>query len=276
MATTQQLFETYIHLRAEGKDATAALQQLRSQIEQLRAADRSELVKRVREYEASRSQKPASTNNKPIEAVSPGLSSAATTTMPASSTAAEAKPASAAPAALGPKKMTITCPNCKKQNAPNEVFCYSCGTALQNSTSIFATTCFDDATSSILDSSFFGSDSTLVLVMRDTKQTYRIQPQHQEHEVVIGRSDGGTMKPDIDLADQNAGQLGVSRLHLSLKYNPQQQTLSVTDLNSSNGTFVNGQRLYGQEVRVLRHGDELRLGRLVVRVAFNHPGEVKG
>ncbi len=275
MATTQQLFETYMHLRAEGKDATAALQQLRSQIEQLGAADRSELVKRVREYEASRSPKPAN-NIKPIGTASTSTSSAATTAMPAASTAVEAKPAAEAPAAVDPKKTTITCPNCKKQNSPNEVFCYSCGTALQNSSSIFATTRFNDATGGILDSSFFGPDSTLVLVMRDTKQTYRIQPQHQQHEVVIGRSDGGTMKPDIDLADQNAGQLGVSRLHLSLKYNLQQQTLSVTDLNSSNGTFVNGQRLYGQEVRVLRHGDELRLGRLVVRVAFNHPGEVKG
>lgn len=273
MATTQQLFKIYVQLRAEGKDAAAALQQLRSKIEQLGAADRSELVRRVREYEANGSQKPFTI--KPIAPASANKSEAATTVISAASAAVEAEPV-AAPASADPKKTTITCPNCKKQNSPNEVFCYSCGTALQNSASIFATTRFNDATGGILDSSFFGPDSTLVLVLRDTKRTYRIQPQHQVHEIVIGRSDGGTMKPDIDLADQNAGQLGVSRLHLSLKYNPQQQTLSVTDLNSSNGTFINGQRLYGQELRVLRHGDELRLGRLVVRVAFNHPGEVKG
>jgi pSer/pThr/pTyr-binding forkhead associated (FHA) protein len=40
-------------------------------------------------------------------------------------------------------------------------------------------------------------------------------------------------------------------------------------MNSANGTFVNGQRLHPQEVRVLRHGDELRLGRMVFQTLFH-------
>ncbi|PJF25755.1 MAG: hypothetical protein CUN53_11175 [Phototrophicales bacterium] len=60
-------------------------------------------------------------------------------------------------------------------------------------------------------------------------------------------------------------------MHLSLSYDPTNDTLSVTDLRSSNGSFVNNQRLHSHEVRVLRTGDELRLGKLVLGVVFQHP-----
>ena len=45
----------------------------------------------------------------------------------------------------------------------------------------------------------------------------------------------------------------------------------VSDLGSANGSFINGQRLLAKEIRVLRHGDELRLGKLVMTVSFRHP-----
>jgi len=43
------------------------------------------------------------------------------------------------------------------------------------------------------------------------------------------------------------------------------------DLGSANGSFLNGQRLYPNEKRIVRDSDELRLGRLVMRVRFARP-----
>jgi pSer/pThr/pTyr-binding forkhead associated (FHA) protein len=59
---------------------------------------------------------------------------------------------------------------------------------------------------------------------------------------------------------------GVSRNHLTLSRD--NDTIFVTDLGSANSTFLNGQRLMPHEPRILRDSDELRLGRLVVRVNF--------
>jgi pSer/pThr/pTyr-binding forkhead associated (FHA) protein len=120
-------------------------------------------------------------------------------------------------------------------------------------------------------SDFFGPESTLLLVVIAVNYTYSIQPQTKKHETVIGRSEGSTMRPDIDLSEHNAGELGVSRLHVALQYNAKNNLLSVSDMKSANGTFINGQKLYPQEVRVLRDGDELRLGRMVLRAFFKHP-----
>jgi pSer/pThr/pTyr-binding forkhead associated (FHA) protein len=49
----------------------------------------------------------------------------------------------------------------------------------------------------------------------------------------------------------------VSRLHASL--DEFDEGWCVNDLGSSNGTFVNGERIWG--ARRLRHGDEIRVGR---------------
>jgi pSer/pThr/pTyr-binding forkhead associated (FHA) protein len=60
---------------------------------------------------------------------------------------------------------------------------------------------------------------------------------------------------------------GVSRRHLSITRD--HDTVTVTDLGSANHTYLNGQRLIPFEHRILRDNDELRLGRLVIRVAFD-------
>ena len=52
---------------------------------------------------------------------------------------------------------------------------------------------------------------------------------------------------------------------------PEHATVLVSDLGSANGSFINGQRMMPKEVRVLRHGDELRLGKLVLLASFRHP-----
>jgi hypothetical protein len=166
----------------------------------------------------------------------------------------------------------IICTRCGKANKGTEVFCQFCGNFLSVDGTQHETMQLNDPEQPAKGADFFGPDTTLVLVVAANNQSYTVQPQRYKHETVIGRSEGSTMKPDIDLSAHNASDLGVSRLHVALQYNAKNNLLSVSDMKSAHVTFINGQKLYPQEVRVLRDGDELRLGRLVMRAYFKHPG----
>lgn len=60
---------------------------------------------------------------------------------------------------------------------------------------------------------------------------------------------------DIQLLDES-----VSRHHCKISNMP--SVCSIEDLNSSNGTFINGKRIVSAS---LKHGDEIRLGNCVLR-----------
>jgi CheY-like chemotaxis protein len=93
-----------------------------------------------------------------------------------------------------------------------------------------------------------------------------LQIKISEH-LVLGRdTDQDDAAPEIDLRPFNAHYLGVSRRHALLT--ARNSRVTIRDLDSSNGTFVNGGRLEpGQEYR-LRHGDHLTLGKLMMQVSF--------
>jgi pSer/pThr/pTyr-binding forkhead associated (FHA) protein len=86
-------------------------------------------------------------------------------------------------------------------------------------------------------------------------------------ETILGRLDpaSGTA-PDLDLTPYGALQGGVSRIHAAIRRG--EDTLTLVDLGSVNGTHLNGQRLIPNQPRVLRDGDEIRLGKLVAHVYF--------
>jgi len=76
----------------------------------------------------------------------------------------------------------------------------------------------------------------------------------------------GEEPPLINLSRHYAGVLGVSRRHAAIQVTEQEHT--ITDLNSSNGTWVNQEPLVPGKPRALRSGDSLRLGHLVLHVYF--------
>jgi len=82
-------------------------------------------------------------------------------------------------------------------------------------------------------------------------------------EILIGRSDPvRDIYPDVDLALYGGEQAGVSRLHLRMVYRP--EGVQIEDLNSTNFTYLNGQRLQPGQWYPLQPGDILRLGRLTL------------
>jgi hypothetical protein len=71
----------------------------------------------------------------------------------------------------------------------------------------------------------------------------------------------------LSLLPFGADQLGVSRKHVVIRH--EDHYLTIEDLQSTNGTRLNGQRLVPGDKRLLREGDEVLLGRLSIVLTFN-------
>jgi hypothetical protein len=85
--------------------------------------------------------------------------------------------------------------------------------------------------------------------------------------VLVGRTDDDSQTDlGIDLAPLGGASKGVSRIHAAFFY--QDNLLHVEDLESTNGTRINGMTLLPNKPYRLRDGDELEFGsaRLIVRL----------
>src|SRR5215831_7413668 len=97
---------------------------------------------------------------------------------------------------------------------------------------------------------------------------------------VLGRS------PDCDIAlPMDLLHRDISRHHCSFEIDP--PTVRVRDLNSLNGTYVNGEKIgqrpnplargeshYERDIRELRDGDEVRVGNTALRISVDMHGLV--
>ena len=88
--------------------------------------------------------------------------------------------------------------------------------------------------------------------------------------LVVGRATSSGEQPDLDFSGLSALEHGVSRLHAVLTY--EDEVLYVEDLNSSNGTRINGFQIKPARKYRLRNNDELEFGRLRVAVRVVHVG----
>jgi pSer/pThr/pTyr-binding forkhead associated (FHA) protein len=80
---------------------------------------------------------------------------------------------------------------------------------------------------------------------------------------ILGRSDSqNSPPPDIDLASFNARELGVSRRHAAIVRF--REDLHLIDLDSVNGTYINGRKIGPDVPHQLSDGDQIMLGDLVL------------
>jgi len=89
------------------------------------------------------------------------------------------------------------------------------------------------------------------------------------HETILGRISrvaSVTPQPAIDLTMFQAIELGVSRAHAALRR--YMDDLLILDLDSTNGTWVNGVRLKAQTPVKLQSGDRISLAKLTLYTYF--------
>jgi hypothetical protein len=88
-------------------------------------------------------------------------------------------------------------------------------------------------------------------------------PLPAKDEILIGREDPiSGIYPEVDLTVHGGEEGGVSRRHARLLV--QAGITSVEDLDSTNYTFVNRQKLVPKTPHPLNDGDELRCGRVAM------------
>jgi pSer/pThr/pTyr-binding forkhead associated (FHA) protein len=84
-------------------------------------------------------------------------------------------------------------------------------------------------------------------------------------QAVIGRADPvSKFFPEIDLGPYGALDHGVGRRHARLFLLNNQ--IMIEDLDSTNGTSLNGARLGPRQPRALKHGDTISIGRLALHL----------
>ncbi len=273
MEKLQEIYSEYVRMRTNGLDPKVVLHILRGYIEPLPKEQREDLIRRIRGWEST-SAAAVTAPLKPVikklktdadEAVTrtgvTPVSPAAPPPLPATEQPSVIKKLMTPPAQTPPPPVTASAspasePAPAKPTEPDEL------------TGQFDTRMLVD-TSQRAHEDLFSADAALVLRVRGSDQVISLRPQDTDHELIIGRQvSGSVMTPDVDLAGFGADEMGVSRLHLALRYERSHEAVHVYDLGSANGSYINGQRLHPQEVRFLRDGDQLRLGRLVINVRF--------
>jgi pSer/pThr/pTyr-binding forkhead associated (FHA) protein len=81
--------------------------------------------------------------------------------------------------------------------------------------------------------------------------------------ILLGRtSRAEDYRPDFDMAFYDEGDY-VSRRHARITKG--RAGYFITDLGSSNGTTVNGQALVPKRARLLRNGDRIKVGLVVIQ-----------
>lgn len=75
-----------------------------------------------------------------------------------------------------------------------------------------------------------------------------------------------TQEQLVDLMPYGAVEMGISRLHAMIRQT--RDGYKITDLGSSNGTWLENQRLAAKQAYPLESGDRVRLGRMNLLVFF--------
>lgn len=249
MSELQDIFNEYARMRKNGLDAKVALHALRHYIEPLQKPQREQLAQLLRNWEAGEVSKPKTTTQTNPDAT-----------------------LSVRPLGLPTAEPRVnTNSQIRKIGTPANPQPIGDQTDLGELQGRFDTRTLLDENSRV-SQDYFGPSTVMVLQVRGTNQAFEVRPQQYTHDIVVGRgSEQSAMHPDIDLEAFQGAELGVSRLHMSMRYDAEHNAIHIYDLGSSNGSYLNNQRLNPHEVRFLRDGDQLRLGRMIIQVQFKHP-----
>jgi pSer/pThr/pTyr-binding forkhead associated (FHA) protein len=163
----------------------------------------------------------------------------------------------------------MICPDCGHNNRIGVQLCENCGADLYDSLlEMVATKQLSKADTreieGIPDDSSPSSNPIVVYISND-KNPLAIE---RLPNLIVGRIDPNddSVKVDVDLEPYDAQDLGVSRQHARLFASSHKPIL--VDLGSYNGTFINGQQLTPSQDYEVKSGDEIRMGRLVMRFYF--------
>jgi pSer/pThr/pTyr-binding forkhead associated (FHA) protein len=159
------------------------------------------------------------------------------------------------------------CANCDYENEPGAVVCARCGASLEGVTTVAVSSVGAiDVLEPLLQPPALSIGEVMFLIAGKTDPVIIKVPPDQ-NRVVLGRRAAGEKLPDLDLSDYSMVAGSVSRHHAVLHLSEDRPT--VEDLGSTNGTWLNENRLVAYKSYPIRTGDLLRLGQQFVFVYFS-------
>jgi len=162
----------------------------------------------------------------------------------------------------------ISCPSCNHKERIGTLFCSQCGAQL-----VFAgrksptkrVSKIDLKTSRPSQSSMIPPkymDADLILYVISNQEFI---PLSGKKKFSLGRaSEEPVFRPDVDLTPYQAYEMGVSRLHALIEIT--ESKVSLTDLDSVNGTQINNKHVLPKIQHSLQNGDNISMGKLKLRV----------
>ena len=189
--------------------------------------------------------------------------------------------------------MTKTCPNCNTENEPDSRFCEACGSPLSNAPparprTIVAKPSFASPPEkeSVPKTSVVAKEEAAVLptTAQDETPALPVAPStvvlpkpggrlqfannqtvylRGQEEYFVGRTDpANDWYPAVDMAPHGGETGGVSRRHAHFVL--KDGRLHLIDLNSTNGTYCNDEKLEANRPCPLDDGDQIRFGQIAV------------
>lgn len=154
------------------------------------------------------------------------------------------------------------CAHCGTTNRPGVIFCEQCGIALVP-IPLATRQLIDDSLQS--DTDELNTESVLILQIESSDAPITVKVRQ---EIFLGRvteqEEGTTF---INLTPYSAEDLGVSRQHARLLRRG--QAMYLEDLQSTNGTKLNGDKIPANKEHRLHDGDEVMLGKLKLFIYFS-------
>jgi len=171
------------------------------------------------------------------------------------------------------RSFTKFCPACKLGNDANSVTCRHCGSPLDLTAARAKPTGGLHETAekeAQLVGEYSSPPSGLALYLAGSTTPIAIA---QEDEFILGRKTEGESEPLVDLTNPDGFAMGVSRRHAMVRSGEDGYVL--IDLNSSNGTWLDGKILIPTQPYDLPSGSLIQLGRLKLVAIYNSPSRVK-
>jgi hypothetical protein len=162
----------------------------------------------------------------------------------------------------------VFCPACQERCYVDDVYCPYCGESLDNPTQPI-TVNLDRRPPSLTpvhrqDTARLEHNHSVLLQFLPSGTCV---PLPLETATMLGRGLLTDVECALDLNEFNGYEHGVSRHHCLLERRGTQ--LVITDLNSRNGTFLNGVPLPPFEEHIMSDGDKLIVGSLHIIVTFS-------
>lgn len=166
------------------------------------------------------------------------------------------------------KGSKVVCPSCGAENLPGTLFCIQCGTYLPSGGPLRTEPLPEQEEGRPArprQEGQEGEEAWALNIEVEVLNTGRKVLLSADREILVGRLDAAHgIFPELDMTTDGGLEQGVSRRHARIY--TREGTCFVEDLDSTNGTFLNEERITPYLPYAFRDGDLLMFGTMRLKV----------